>query len=83
MKKYISLLLLSVLFVLQSCVQRNTTSGNFERLSVEEFKAFIANPDVQLVDVRTPEEYAEGFIPGSINIDVKNGHEELAAKLDP
>ena len=83
MKKYIPLLLLSVLFVLQSCVQRNTTSGNFERLSVEEFKAFIANPDVQLVDVRTPEEYAEGFIPGSINIDVKNGHEELAAKLDP
>ena len=83
MKKYISLLLLSVLFVLQSCVQRNTTSGNFERLSVEEFKAFIANPDVQLVDVRTPEEYNAGHIPGSINIDVSKGHEELAEKLDP
>ena len=81
MKKYISLLLLSVLFALQSCVQVNSVGGSFKRLDVEEFRDFIADSTVQLVDVRTPEEYAEGFIPGSINIDVKKG--QLAAKLDP
>ena len=83
MKKYIFLLLLSVLFALQSCVQVNSVGGSFKRLDVEEFKDFIADSTVQLVDVRTPEEYAESFIPGSINIDVKKEHEELAAKLDP
>ena len=29
------------------------------------------------------EEYNAGHIPGSINIDVSKGHEELAEKLDP
>ena len=83
MKKYILPLLLFALLALQSCVQCCTTSGNFKRLSVEEFKTFISAPDVQLVDVRTAEEYAEGYIPGSINIDVMKGHEELATVLDP
>ena len=78
-----ALSLLSVLFVLQSCVRTGNVGGHFERLSVEEFKQFIGNPDVQLVDVRTPEEYATGNIPGSINIDVSKGHEELATVLDP
>lgn len=32
---------------------------------VEEFRA---NPEAVLVDVRTPQEYSEGHIPGSINI---------------
>ena len=83
MKKCIFALLVVVLFVLQSCVRTGNVGGHFERLSVEEFKQFIGNPDVQLVDVRTPEEYAAGHIVGSINIDVKKGHEELATVLDP
>lgn len=83
MKKYFSLLLLTALFALQSCVRVNTVGGSFKRLDVEEFKAFIADSTVQLVDVRTAEEYAAGHLPGSINIDVMKGHEELATALDP
>ena len=83
MKKYLSLLLLTALFALQSCVRVNTVGGSFKRLNVEEFKAFIADSTVQLVDVRTAEEYAAGHLPGSINIDVMKGHEELATALDP
>ena len=83
MKKYISPLLLFVLFALQSCVQCGTSGGDYKSLSVEEFKEFIADSNVQLVDVRTAEENAAGAIPGSLNIDVMKGHEELAATLDP
>ena len=83
MKKYILPLLLFVLLAMQSCVQCGTTGGSFKRLPVEEFKAFIASPDVQLVDVLTAEEYAAGHIEGSVNIDVMKGHEELATVLDP
>ena len=85
MKKIILPLLVFTLFIMSSCVQCSVshTGGNFRRVVVAEFKEFIANPDVQLVDVRTAEEYNAGHIPGSINIDVLKGHEELVATLDP
>ena len=85
MKKVILPLLLFVLMAISSCVQCSVShvGGNFRRVDVAEFKEFIANPDVQLVDVRTAEEYNSGHIPGSINIDVLKGHEELATMLDP
>ena len=73
MKKYISLLLLSVLFALQSCVQVNSVGGSFKRLDVEEFKDFIADSTVQLVDVRTPEEFSAGHLPDvDHNLDVRS-----------
>ena len=85
MKKIILPLLVFTLFIMSSCVQCSVshTGGNFRRVDVAEFKEFIANPDVQLVDVRTAEEYNAGHIPGSINIDVLKGHEELASTLNP
>ena len=85
MKKVILPLLLFALMAVNSCVQCSVShiGGNFRRVEVAEFKEFIANPDVQLVDVRTAEEYNAGHIPGSINIDVLKGHEELASTLDP
>jgi rhodanese-related sulfurtransferase len=40
----------------------------FTRVSVTEAKEKIDNGDVQIVDVRTPGEYAGGHVPGAINI---------------
>lgn len=42
----------------------------FESLSVDSFTDVITNPLVQRLDVRTPAEYTDGHIPGSLNINV-------------
>jgi rhodanese-related sulfurtransferase len=43
----------------------------FKTVDVEEFAEFIKSPDVVVLDVRTPAENAQGFIPGThFNIDV-------------
>ena len=52
-----------MLFSLFSC-------KGYKDLSVVEFeKALAEDPSIQLVDVRTPEEYADGHLPLSVHID--------------
>ena len=46
-------------------------TNKFKTVDVDDFAKFIADTDVTLLDVRTPAEHAEGFIPGThFNIDV-------------
>lgn len=44
--------------------------SEFKSVGIDEFKIEISKSDVQLVDVRTAQEYSEGHIPGAMNIDV-------------
>lgn len=53
--------------------------GDFRTLSVSEFESVIADPGVQRLDVRTPAEYTEGHIPGSLNINVLDQQFEAVA----
>ncbi len=53
--------------------------AGYGMITVEDLNiALIENPDIVLVDVRQPEEYAEGHIEGAFNIPLK----ELAQNLD-
>lgn len=60
------------------------SAQRFTTLSPDDFQSSIADGAVQLVDVRTPEEYAEQHINGAINIDVYEDSfiEQCKARLD-
>lgn len=45
-------------------------SGDFKSLNVEEFETLLLSTKVQRLDVRTQAEYAEGHVPGSVNLNV-------------
>lgn len=55
-----------------------------ERVGAEMFANVVATPGIQIIDVRTPEEFAQGHIEGAINYNVEGP--EFAAQiagLDP
>lgn len=54
------------------------------KVPLSTFRALLDSlPDAQLVDVRTPREYANGHIPGSINLDIRaeDFEERIRAKV--
>jgi rhodanese-related sulfurtransferase len=63
MKKLVLLLFIVLIASCKDHVAQNSI------ISVEEFKSMVLDKEVQLVDVRTQEEYNEGYIGDAINID--------------
>lgn len=54
------------------------------RVGVAEFANVIADPGVTIVDVRTPQEFAEGHIEGAVNIPVElPDFMDRVSELDP
>jgi len=43
---------------------------SYSNVNVDEFQALIADPNVQLLDVRTPDEFGDGYIAGATLVDV-------------
>ncbi len=89
MNKVITLLLLVLMGNMASCqnagkkLPDGTTSVSVT-VSADDFQKKMSSlKDVQLVDVRTPEEYSEGHIKNSLNINVQgSSFEAEVAKLD-
>lgn len=68
--KYIFIIFI-VLGLFTSCNSQN--EGVHKTVDKEEFgKVMLSNEDCQLLDVRTAEEFSEGHIEKSVNIDVTN-----------
>lgn len=54
-----------------------------ETLNAPEFKTKIETPDIQLVDIRTPQEFTLGYIEGAQNVDFYNPEfVQTISKLD-
>ena len=70
MRKLFTTLLVCITLVFTSCYEER--EGEIKVVSTEEMQALLELDDVQLVDVRTSEEYKEGYIAKAQNIEVKD-----------
>jgi phage shock protein E len=53
-------------------------------LDATAFAAALKRPDTTIIDVRTPQEYAQGHLPGAVNIDIEGADfVQQVQALDP
>ncbi|MDO9255745.1 MAG: thioredoxin domain-containing protein [Bacteroidales bacterium] len=83
MTKYISIIFTTVVLLLNSCTNGQSTPSN-PSVSAAEFSKKISElPGAPLVDVRTPGEFSQGHLKNAINYDIsKSGFENQIASLD-
>ena len=66
-KKLITMMLSALL--LTSCTQKQIKSDGYRRITMDEATRMMeTESDYVILDVRRPDEYAEGHIPGAINV---------------
>jgi rhodanese-related sulfurtransferase len=66
--RFLALAALSLLFV--SCIEQKQEGVSLVNPALFEQQSQAS--DVQLVDVRTPEEYAEGHLPNAVNMNISD-----------
>lgn len=74
------LLLMAFVLVGAYVYSQRRSSARFESMDNAEFATLIADTTVQLVDVRTPAEFAAGHIPEAKNIDVRGDNFDREAQ---
>ena len=74
---------LSIVILFVACQENRTSEPSVELITVEEMDSLVQLGNVQLIDVRTQEEYNEGHIEGALNINFYDDNfEELVDQVD-
>lgn len=75
--------LISIILFTVACQEKKKTSPNVELITVEEMDSLVQLGNVQLIDVRTPEEFKEGHIESALNINFyDDDFEQLIEQVD-
>lgn len=83
MKKFIYVICLGLAISLTACLDGKKVTAEVQLVSAEEMQDILEQEDVQLVDVRSPEEYQKEHIVNSQNIDFRSPtFEEDVQQLD-
>jgi len=81
MKQIANIIAITLILLVSSCIQN--PKNQVQVVSPEEMKSLLEMDDVQLIDVRTEDEYSSGYIEKSQNIDVRSpDFDGQIAKLD-
>lgn len=80
MKRFVFSLIAALPVMMTAC----GAPEGYESVTADKFAEVLSDTTIQVVDVRTPQEYAAGNIAGSVNIDVKGDDfaGEALKKLD-
>ena len=83
-KQLLTVLLISIVGLISCQDTKSSKSGIKETISVDQFdQKLSASPGAQLIDVRTPEEFAGGHLKAALNINFNSGDfETQLGKLD-
>ncbi len=82
MKRLLTILSIMMLLFATGC-EEDINKGEIKLVTAEEMQTLLEQKDVQLVDVRTSEEYEDGHISNSQNIDFNSPtFDEDISKLD-
>jgi len=78
------IIVLALLALLTACAAhiKGKTGSHFDRASVDDFDRLLAREGVQLLDVRTQQEFDEGHLAGATLVDVhQDAFMERAARV--
>ena len=76
--------LLATITACSASTQATTSDSGPARVGVAQFATILKEPGVEIIDVRTPEEFADGHIAGAVNIPVQQADfATRIAALDP
>jgi rhodanese-related sulfurtransferase len=74
---------LSAALLLGACSSGDDVGGATTDVTVEEAVAVVAQEDMNILDVRTPAEFAAGHLDGALNIDVQSTSFDAAVSQLP
>ncbi len=82
MKQFYRIIVLLVAFVLTGCLQNLAPEVKVPRMTKEELKSLLSNPDVIILDVRLPGEWkrSDVKIKGAVREDPEKDYKTWASK---